>query len=310
MNQRRVSGLVLACLVLSGLVLVAAPAEAKGMNLHRGSHGAKVRVLETRLARLQMLPASAFSVDGRYRTATVNAVRKFQWRLGMRVTGRVNQRTWTPSAGNPLAVPPSPHPGSSATAARDVARRGEHPGGDAYAAPHVDLLEFDLARTADRELVLMHDLTLDRTTNCSGNVVAWSLADLRARCTVRGQPIPTFDEVAAYAASVGKPIAPELERVPDPGRPRPGGGGRPGTRTRRPTWVQSSYGKHLVSLRGLAPQLRLALVSRGIPALSTVRAAKATAVAVRLELLDLPRVRRYHSARCRSGGGRPGPRRT
>ncbi len=78
MNQRRVSGLALACLVLSGLVLVAAPAEAKGMNLHRGSHGTKVRVLETRLARLSMLPSSA--VDGRFRTATVHAVRKFQWR--------------------------------------------------------------------------------------------------------------------------------------------------------------------------------------------------------------------------------------
>ena len=44
-----------------------------------------------------------------------------------------------------------------------------------YAAPYVDLLEFDLARTADHELVLMHDLTLDRTTNCSGKVSAWSL---------------------------------------------------------------------------------------------------------------------------------------
>ncbi len=167
-----------------------------------------------------------------------------------------------------------------------------------YAAPHVDLLEFDLARTADRELVLMHDLTLDRTTNCSGKVSAWSLADLRAQCTVRGEPIPTFDEVAAYAASVGKPIAPELKNAylnqDDLAQvvaviQAHGLAGR--------TWVQSRYGKHLVSLRGLAPQLRLALVSRAIPAVGTVRAAKATVVAVRLDLLNLPRVRRYHSAR-------------
>ena len=302
MNQRRVSGLVLACLFLSGLVLVAAPAEAKGMNLHRGSHGTKVRVLETRLARLSMLPSSA--VDGRFRAATVNAVRKFQWRLGLRVTGRVNQRTWN-------AVRREPARRAAVRAPRILGHRGETTSRGVentlaamqYAAPHVDLLEFDLARTADRELVLMHDLTLDRTTNCSGNVSAWTLADLRARCTVRGQPIPTFDEVAAYAASVGKPIAPELKNASlsqdDLAQvvaviQAHGLAGR--------TWVQSRYGKHLVSLRSLAPQLRLALVSRGIPSVSTVRAAKATAVAVRLDLLNLPRVRRYHSARVQVWG--------
>ncbi len=80
-----------------------------------------------------------------------------------------------------------------------------------YAAPYADLLEFDLARTADHELVLMHDLTLDRTTNCTGKVASWSFAALRAQCKVNGQPIPTFDEVAEYAASVNKPIAPELK---------------------------------------------------------------------------------------------------
>ena len=116
MKQRRVSGLVLACLVLSGLVLVAAPAEAKGLNLHRGSHGAKVRVLETRLARLSMLPSSA--VDGRFRAATVRAVRKFQWRLGLRVTGRVNQRTWNAIRREPARRAASARHGSSATVAR------------------------------------------------------------------------------------------------------------------------------------------------------------------------------------------------
>lgn len=296
MKQRRVSGLVLACLVLSGLVLVAAPAEARGLNLHRGSHGAKVRVLETRLARLSMLPTSA--VDGRYRVATVRAVRKFQWRLGLRVTGRVNQRTWN-------VIRREPARRAAIRAPKILGHRGETTSRGVentlaamqYAAPYVDLLEFDLARTADRELVLMHDLTLDRTTNCTGNVAAWSLADLRAQCTVRGEPIPTFDEVAAYAASVGKPIAPELKNAyltQDDLAKVVGVIEAHGLAGR--TWVQSAYGKHLVALRGLAPQLRLVLVSRGIPAVSTVRAAKATVVAARLELLNIPRVRRYHAA--------------
>ena len=297
MKQRRVSGLALACLLLSALVCVAAPAEAKGLNLHRGSHGAKVRVLETRLARLALLPYSA--VDGRYRAATVNAVRTFQWRLGLPVTGRVRLGTWN-------AVRREPARRAGAAAPRILGHRGETTSRGVentlkamrYAAPYVDLLEFDLARTADRELVLMHDLTLDRTTNCSGNVASWSLSALRAQCTVRGEPIPTFDEVAAYAASVGKPIAPELKNAAmsqgDLAKVvsvinAHGLAGR--------TWVQSAYAKHLVALRSLAPQLRLVLVSRSIPAVSTVQAAKATVVALRLELLNIPRVRRYHDAR-------------
>ena len=300
MKQRRVSGLALACLVviglaLSGLVLVATPAQAKGLDLHRGSHGAKVRVLETRLARLAMLPGSA--VDGRFRAATVNAVRAFQWRLGLRVTGRVNRYTWN-------AIAREPARRASARAPRILGHRGETTSRGVentllamrYAAPYVDLLEFDLARTADHELVLMHDLTLDRTTNCSGKVAAWSLAALRAQCTVRGEPIPTFDEVAEYAASIGKPIAPELKNAAMTQGDLAqvvavvnahGLAGR--------TWVQSAYGNHLSSLRGMSSGLRLVLVSRSIPAVSTVRAAKATVVAVRLELVNIPRVRRYHS---------------
>jgi glycerophosphoryl diester phosphodiesterase len=283
--------------ILSVLLCVAAPAEAKAMNLHKGSHGATVRTLETRLARLAMLPSSA--VDGRFKIATVHAVRNFQWRLGLRVTGRVNKWTWK-------AVRREPARRAAAPAPRILGHRGEVTSRGVentlaamrYAAPYVDLLEFDLARTADHEFVLMHDLTLDRTTNCTGKVAAWSLAALRARCTVRGQPIPTFDEVAEYAASVGKPIAPELKnanisaadlsKVVSVIEAH-------GLASR--TWVQSTYAGHLASLHGLAPAVRLVLVSRGIPSVAAVRAAKATVVAVPLGLLNLPRVRRYHAAR-------------
>lgn len=65
--------------------------------------------------------------------------------------------------------------------------------GDCYFAPEntmvairnghrqgADILEADLNLTADGELVLIHDGTLDRTTNCSGSVKSKTLAEVQA----------------------------------------------------------------------------------------------------------------------------------
>ncbi len=43
-----------------------------------------------------------------------------------------------------------------------------------------DVLEMDVYQTRDNELVILHDLDVDRTTNGSGNVVDLTLAELRA----------------------------------------------------------------------------------------------------------------------------------
>jgi glycerophosphoryl diester phosphodiesterase len=43
-----------------------------------------------------------------------------------------------------------------------------------------DVLEMDVYQTKDHELVILHDLDVDRTTNGSGNVVDLTLAELRA----------------------------------------------------------------------------------------------------------------------------------
>jgi glycerophosphoryl diester phosphodiesterase len=72
-----------------------------------------------------------------------------------------------------------------------------------------DALEFDVQVTRDGALVLMHDLTLDRTTDANGPLASYTLADLRrvdagARFTTngrdfpwrgRGAGVPTFDDV-------------------------------------------------------------------------------------------------------------------
>lgn len=296
-HRRRVSVVLLACLVTSLLVLAPTPAEAKRkLNLHRGSHGPAVTVLETRLARLGLMPATA--IDRKFRVATVYAVRRFQAQLGLRVTGRVNRAVW-----NTIAREPSRRAGIRAP--RVIGHRGAVGGSLAentlesltYAAPWSDVLEFDLHLTADDQLVLMHDHRLDRTTNCSGLVRAWTLADLTAQCRAGGEEIPTFEQAAAYAASVGKTITPELkdgamsreeiEHVVDVIRDH-------GLASR--TWVQSYYGSHLLELRQVAPDVRTALVSGGAPGVAVVRSLGAKAVAARLTSLTIPRVHAYHRA--------------
>ncbi|MFW6170905.1 MAG: glycerophosphodiester phosphodiesterase [Planctomycetota bacterium] len=41
------------------------------------------------------------------------------------------------------------------------------------------MIEFDVALTKDGQLILMHDHTIDRTTNASGRVSDWTLKDLK-----------------------------------------------------------------------------------------------------------------------------------
>lgn len=59
----------------------------------------------------------------------------------------------------------------------------------------VDQLEMDLHLSRDGELVIMHDLTVDRTTNGSGPIAELTLAELKALEAGLGEQIPTFDEV-------------------------------------------------------------------------------------------------------------------
>lgn len=81
------------------------------------------------------------------------------------------------------------HPENTLPALREAVRLG------------VPMVEFDLALTRDGELVLMHDRTVDRTTDGKGRVSDFTLAELKkldagARLAPRfaGTRVPTFAE--------------------------------------------------------------------------------------------------------------------
>ena len=65
----------------------------------------------------------------------------------------------------------------------------------------VDIIEIDIRKTKDGQFILMHDSTVDRTTNGTGNVNELTLAQLKTLSLTNSngqtthQSIPTLDEV-------------------------------------------------------------------------------------------------------------------
>lgn len=72
-------------------------------------------------------------------------------------------------------------------------------------------LEFDVQMTKDGFLVVIHDETVDRTTNGTGLVGDFSLADLQSLDAGDGERVPTFAEVIALAKREGVGILPEAK---------------------------------------------------------------------------------------------------
>ena len=74
----------------------------------------------------------------------------------------------------------------------------------------VDMVEVDVRKTKDGVLVLMHDQTLDRTTNGSGRVDNYTWRDLKelqlrsGSGSLTSHRIPTFDEIMLIAKEEGK----------------------------------------------------------------------------------------------------------
>ena len=93
-----------------------------------------------------------------------------------------------------------------------------------------DLIEFDVHLSADDVPIVIHDDTLDRTTDGSGYVrdhTAPALRSLDASCghaAYRGEHVPTLDELVAWARTTSLGLSLEIKQ-PEPlsGRPRYGG---------------------------------------------------------------------------------------
>lgn len=81
-----------------------------------------------------------------------------------------------------------------------------------------DAVELDVQLTRDGELAVIHDALVDRTTDGSGPVAGFTMAELKRLDAGEGERIPTFAEVIALLADSPVHIQIEL-KGPDTARP-------------------------------------------------------------------------------------------
>ena len=74
-----------------------------------------------------------------------------------------------------------------------------------------DWLEMDVQRTRDGRLVVIHDATVDRTTDGSGNVADLTFDEIRSLKIGDGERVPTFDEAIRLAKAAGVGLFPEAK---------------------------------------------------------------------------------------------------
>src|SRR5205085_11787695 len=79
----------------------------------------------------------------------------------------------------------------------------------------VDMIECDVHLTADGELVVIHDHTLDRTTNGTGLVGGRTVAELRELDAGAGERLPVLAEVCELARGRAG-LCVELKQIPIP----------------------------------------------------------------------------------------------
>lgn len=91
----------------------------------------------------------------------------------------------------------------------------------AAAAAGVPMAEIDIRTTADGVLVLMHDTTVDRTTDGRGEVASMTWEEVQG-LTLRGgeadepgsRRVPTFDEALELAAALGVALYLDIKNAP------------------------------------------------------------------------------------------------
>jgi glycerophosphoryl diester phosphodiesterase len=77
-----------------------------------------------------------------------------------------------------------------------------------------EVIEIDLRGTKDGEVVILHDETLDRTTNGKGKVTGYTLAELKKLDAGASERIPTYEEVLQLVAGTGVKLLLDIKESP------------------------------------------------------------------------------------------------
>ncbi|OGP59954.1 MAG: hypothetical protein A2V67_10420 [Deltaproteobacteria bacterium RBG_13_61_14] len=78
----------------------------------------------------------------------------------------------------------------------------------------VDAIECDPKLTRDGVYVIMHDFTVDRTTDGSGKVAEMTLSEIKSLRTKNGEEVPTLEEVLQLAQGRGLAVYLDMKSAP------------------------------------------------------------------------------------------------
>jgi len=160
------------------------------------------------------------------------------------------------------------------------------------------MVEFDVKLSADGVPFLLHDDTLDRTTDGSGRADALTWAELAKldaggwhSAAYAGEPLPTLRAVARWAIANG--VACNIEIKPIPGRERDTGAAV--ALDARALWrdaaippLLSSFSEEaLATARAAAPELERALLVERVPADWNERLTRLGCVALDVDYREL-----------------------
>jgi len=168
--------------------------------------------------------------------------------------------------------------------------------------------EFDVKLSKDGVAILLHDPTLERTTNGKGRAADFTWEELRALDAggwhseaFRGEPIPSFEDVARLLRSKG--TAANVEIKPTPGEERETGehvakdAARLWKDARVPPLLSSFSFEALLAAKAAAPELPRAWLASRFAEEDWDRIAELDAVSVHTNhtKLDLANVERLHA---------------
>ncbi|KWT63795.1 hypothetical protein ADL21_00010 [Streptomyces albus subsp. albus] len=157
-------------------------------------------------------------------------------------------------------------------------------------------VELDVWWTRDGVPVVMHDPTVDRTTNGHGAVANLTVAQVSRLRTARGEHVPTLDEALRYAAGHQLTVLVELKPTPTPAQMRTLLAAIRATGAQRYVLVHSFNAEAVAAVRRAAPELRTALTHDKTPISGKKAAQYGTALNVSRFLATAEAVREWHAA--------------
>jgi glycerophosphoryl diester phosphodiesterase len=137
-------------------------------------------------------------------------------------------------------------------------------------------VEIDIHLSRDGRLIVIHDATVDRTTNGKGRVAALSWEELRRLDAGRGERLPSLEEVVALVRGRAQLFV-ELK---DPAAVEPLAAFFTAQKLFTEAYVISFWHPSLKKLRRLEPQIRTGVLFVGCPVDPPALAAAAAAEAL------------------------------